>query len=497
MCFGMAAANINAWSRRKYDRPDGSVDNRSRRHFLKTAALGGGGVLVGAAGLNALSPWIWRDPLPLDVNVSFWARSQPPQNPTLEEDLTVDVAIIGGGLTGLSTAYFIRSRSPQKSVAVLEAKGCGNGASGRNGAMVLTMTADRYLNFSNSPAMDKDIYDLTADNVRSLARLSAATGVDCDLETHGTLQVFNDVGDAKAVQDYVRRATSLGMPVESWDSRRLIDAIGSEAYRGGYYDPNGGQVHPMKLVGMFKFAAERAGAKIYENTVVENIEEGRIHVVDTRGGRTVRANSVVLASNAFTPNFGFLRNSILPLREYVAMTRPLSDEELAEIGWHLRVPFNDSRTEVYYFGLTKDRRIHIGGGSPRYGFNNAAGGNPAARRAQLERELVRVFPKLAGIEIEANWDGVIDWSLDASPSVGHTGRYRNIFYGLGYSGHGVNLTSVFGRIIADLEAGHEDAWKRYPFVNASLDYVPNEPFRWIAARAELAWYALTEPDGQG
>jgi glycine/D-amino acid oxidase-like deaminating enzyme len=92
---------------------------------------------------------------------------------------------------------------------------------------------------------------------------------------------------------------------------------------------------------------------------------------------------------------------------------------------------------------------------------------------------------------------VIDWSLNAAPSVGCTGRHRNIFYGLGYSGHGVNLTSVFGRIIADLEAGRADAWKRYPFVAAGFDYVPNEPLRWLAAKAALEWYSLTEPGDRG
>ena len=86
---------------------------------------------------------------------------------------------------------------------------------------------------------------------------------------------------------------------------------------------------------------------------------------------------------------------------------------------------------------------------------------------------------------------MVDWSLDESPSVGRTGRHNNIFYGLGYSGHGVNLTSVFGRIIADLEAGREEPWKPYPFLNASLDYIPNEPFRWMGAQSGLAWYRLT------
>jgi gamma-glutamylputrescine oxidase len=467
----------------------------SRRRFLKTAALGGAGALLGAGGLNAVSPLLWRRRLAIDPNLGYWGRSQLPRNQKLSQDSTVDVAVIGGGLTGLSSAYFLRKVSPGKSVAVVEAVGCGNGASGRNGAMVLTMTADRYVNFSASPAMDKDIYALTADNIRALSRLSTATGIDCELETNGVLQVFDNAADAKATSRYVEHARTLGIPVEFWDARRTAGAIGSEAYEGAFYDPNGGHVHPMKLVQMFKFAAENAGAKIFENTVIEHIEEGRVHVIHTQDGHTLRANSLVLASNAFTPDLGFLRNSILPLREYVAITRPLSEQELRDIGWQLRAPFNDSNTETYYFGQTKDSRIHIGGGPPHYNFDNSDGGGNLAGTpySMLERELVRVFPKLQGVGFDVKWDGVIDWSMDASPSVGYTGKYNNIFYGLGYSGHGVNLTSIFGHIIADLEAGHEDAWRRYPFFNAHLYYVPNEPFRWLTARAGMAWYEFSNP----
>jgi gamma-glutamylputrescine oxidase len=472
----------------------------SRRGFLKGSALAGGGVLLGSAGLNWVSPRIWREPLRIDENAGFWARSQAPKNPALDKDLSVDVAVLGGGLTGLSAAYYIRRASPQKSVAVLEARGCGNGASGRNGAMVLTMTADRYMNFSGAPAMDKRIYDLTVENIRALATLGNAMDIECDLETNGALQVFESAGEAKAALRYVEQARSLGMPVEYWDARQVATALGTQVYTGGFFDPNGGQVHPMKLVHVFKSAAQSAGATVYEDTLVTNIEEGAEVVLHTGGGHRVRAKSLVLASNAYTPNMGFLRNSVLPLREYIAMTRPLSEAELAAIGWRVRVPFNDSRTEVFYLGLTKDGRVHIGGGAPRYEFNNGAGAADAdghadvagLHAARLRRELARIFPTLAGVEFEVNWSGMIDWSLDASPSVGITGSHRNIFYGLGYSGHGVNLTSLFGRIIADLEAGREAEWTQYPFVHAHLIYVPNEPFRWLAAEGSLAWYGLTE-----
>jgi gamma-glutamylputrescine oxidase len=372
------------------------------------------------------------------------------------------------------------------------------------------------MNFSGAPAMDKRIYDLTVENIRTLAALSNAMGIECDLETNGALQVFENAGEAKAARRYVEQARSLGMPVEFWDARQVAAALGTRVYMGGFFDPNGGQVHPMKLVHVFKSAAQSAGAAVYEDTVVAKVEEGAEVVLHTGGGHRVSAKSLVLASNAYTPNMGFLRNSVLPLREYVAVTRPLSEAELAAIGWRVRVPFNDSRTEVFYLGLTKDGRVHIGGGAPRYEFNNGArnkGGSDARdtagagagaadagvarlHAARLQRELTRIFPGLADVEFEVSWSGMIDWSLDASPSVGITGSHRNIFYGFGYSGHGVNLTSLFGRIIADLEAGSEAKWTQYPFVNANPIYVPNEPFRWLAAEGSLAWYGLTEGAGR-
>ncbi len=466
----------------------------NRRRFLKKAALASGGGLLGAAGLNQISPRIWHERLTFEPNRSYWARSQPPQNPPLMEDIVADVAVIGGGFTGLSAAYYIRSVSPQKRVVVLEARGCGNGASGRNGAMVLTMTEDRYMQFSSAPAVDKLIYDLTAENIRRLAKLSAETGIDSELETNGALQVLLTAADVKAAKACVQQARSLGMPLEFWDKEQLLSMLGTGAYEGGFFDPSGGQVHPMKLVHVFKAAAEIAGAEIYENTAVASIREDREHVLHTTDGHTVKAKSLVLATNASTSRLGFLSNSIVPVREYVAVTQPLSERDLAEIGWQKQVPFNDSRTDVFYLGLTQDNRIHIGGGSPDYVFNNGVSDakKAASHFAQLQRELIRIYPKLAGVKFAEGWDGVVDWSLDESPSVGCIGRYKNIFYGLGYSGHGVNLTSVFGRIIADLEAGHEEAWKPYPFVNAGFDYVPNEPFRWLGVQAGLAWYRLTE-----
>jgi len=464
----------------------------SRREFLKNSLYATGGAAISLAAFNQISPSFWKMRVPLEPNDSYWALGRPPPNPPLTSDLNVDVAVVGGGFTGLSSAWFIRRASPHKSVALLEAQHCGSGASGRNGAMVLTNTADRYMNFSADPLIDKRTYELTVQNIAFLKALGQQTGIDCEWQTQGALQVLGTAEDRKAAQEYVRQARQIGMPVEYWESPQIKSAIGTAAYEAAFFDPNCGQVHPMKLVSAWKAAAEAAGAAVHENTVVQHVEEGKTHLLSTSGGHTVRARSLVLATNAFTPNLGFLRNAILPVQEFVAITAPLSATELAQAGWRQPIPFNDSRTEVYYLGLTPDRRIHIGGGAARYAFNGA-GADASSQRlheAQLRQELSRLYPSLSSVAFERSWHGVIDWSLDASPSVGVTGRHNNVYYGIGYSGHGVNLTSLFGRIIADLEAGRSDPWTPYPFVNNRLYYVPNEPFRWLAAKAGLAWYQL-------
>lgn len=336
--------------------------------------------------------------------------------------------------------------------------------------------------------MDKKIYDLTVENIHQLRALSSWTRIDCELEANGALEVFNTQKDLKAGRVYVEKAHKLGMPVELWDKQRTAEELGTRLHEGAFLDPCCGQVHPMKLVHVFKAAACRAGAEIYENTPVARVEEGSVLQLRTATGHTVTAKSLVLASNAFTSKLGFFRNAVVPIFNYIGITPALSESQIAKVGWRSRVPFSDSRTNVTYLGLTRDNRIHIGGGKADYSFNDGVRQRPDAAQAfqNLRQELGRIFPSLAGAEFEAAWSGVVDCSLDFSSSAG---RIRdNVYYGIGYCGHGVNLSSLFGRIIADLEAGQGEKWKDLPFVNHTFPYIPNEPFRWLGAQAALAYY---------
>jgi gamma-glutamylputrescine oxidase len=453
----------------------------------------GAGVLGGGAALNAITPLAIPQDRDFPENGSYWAHELPPPSAPLASDIDADIVVIGGGLTGLSAAYYLRKAMPGRGVILLEARACGNGASGRNGGMVLTMTEDRYMRLQDA-ALERRLYQLTSGNIANLEALARQHGIDCELERNGALQTICAAGQVAEAAAFSSRANAAGFPFEFWDRERTAAVIGTKIYHGALFDPGGGQVHPGKLVGLWKAAALEAGAQIYDNTPVVDIDEGATHQVHTAAGHRIRTPMLVLATNAYTARLGYLRGAVAPIFDYVAMTPVLSEAQLKAAGWRSLIPFNDDRTETYYAGLTRDGRIHFGGGSVDYTFNNGVRvrANADARYAGLHGEFVRHFPSLSEVGFESVWNGSVDMSLDGSPSVGAIGRHRNIFYGIGFSGHGVNLTSVCGRIIADLVAGAGAEWGWLPFVNRLPPYIPNEPFRWLGIEAGLAYTRWTE-----
>jgi gamma-glutamylputrescine oxidase len=467
----------------------------NRRKFLKSTVASGAVAIAGAAAVNAVSPSIWKEEMQFSPNGSYWSQALAIPNGPVQQDLDVDTAVIGGGFTGLSTAYYLKLAQPQRRVVLVEASRCGNGASGRNGAMLLTMTEDRYMEWSGEPEIDRKIYDVTVDNIERLKNLSQKTGLDAEIEQNGALQVCNTKEVAEKGRAFGEKARRAGFPFEFWDREQIAGTIGTKVYPGAHFDPNSGQLHPGKLVRVFRSAAESVGVEIYENSPVLHLEPGEPVRITTASGKTVKARNAVLATNAFTSKLGYLRRATSPIMEYVGITRPLSEAKLREIGWSKRIPFNDSRTEVFYLGLTRENRLHIGGGPADYEFNNRVADPPAASRryARLAEELGRIYPALASEPLELTWSGAVDYSLDGTPSVGHLAGHENIFYGIGFSGHGVNLTSVFGRILADLIQGQAAGWTWLPYLNRLPPYTPNEPFRWLGIQLAMSAVRLTDP----
>lgn len=459
----------------------------TRRDLLKRGGIAAAVTLAAGAGVNAAAPLLWREQIEVDKNRSYWSEALPEARSPLARPLDADVAVVGGGLTGLSAAFHLRVQSPGRRVVLLEARRCGNGASGRNGAMLLTMTPDRWLQASDEPEVDQRILALTRSNIEELRALAVRFGVDIELDTPGAALMLISASEARKARASAARLRDAGMPVEFWEPERIHHEVGTSVYAGALYDAASGQVHPGKLVALWRAAALAAGVEIYEDTPVAAIDEGPVHTLTTAAGHRVRAPALVLATNAYSSQLGYLRNRYVPLVAYVGITKPLDAELVAQLGWRSRAPFADSRTDEHWMGLTRDNRIRIGGGPKgySYGFND---GTPPAmveqyRSAALARELERIFPALGRVEFETCWDGAVDCSLNLTASVGRMGRHDNLYYAIGYSGHGVNLTSVFGKVIAELIAGQDERWWWLPDLNRRLPYIPNEPFRWLGLRA--------------
>jgi len=460
----------------------------SRRSLLRRAALTTAGVALGGVGINELAPVVDAERIGVDENASFWARALPAAGPPLDRALDVDVVIVGAGLTGLSTAYHLRRLLPGRQVAVLEARRCGNGASARNGGMLLPSTGERYLVPGTDAALDRRVHELTLENIAFLRQLQDELGMDAELDPTGAFHALRSADDARHAATDASRLRDRGIAVEYWTREQAAAAIGTSAYAGALFDPGAGHVHPGKLVALWKRAAELSGAHIYEGTPVTQIEEGAVHMLTTAAGRRVRAPVLVLATNAYGTQLGYLRAAIAPVWSHVAVTPPLADAQLAALGWSARAPFDDDRTELFYLGRTRDGRVHIGGGRVDYSFNDAAPAAPvrAKRYQALHAELARLYPMLRDVPFETAWSGAVDMSIDAAPALGRMGRADNVYYAIGYSGHGVNLSSVFGRILADLIAGFGAQWAWLPYLNRTPPYLPNEPYRWLSIRARLA-----------
>jgi len=305
----------------------------SRRNFLKSSAIVAGSIIGGTIATELTFPFIFPEVLAFDENNSLWNINQPSKNPSLKEDIDVDIAIIGGGYTGLSAAYYLAQRFPGKKIALFEAKGVGHGASGRNGGMLLPQTANEYMQIYSDPQTHKRIYDATVKNMDDLAQLIQIQKIDCDLRSNGALLVIAKERQVDQYRQYASQAKALGMPIEFWDRKRTQTEIGTQAYYSSLYEPNAAEIHPMKLVYALKKAAEDAGAKVYEDSSVTHVEEGKtIRLFLGEANHKVNAEALVLATNGYTSKLGFFKNSVIPVHTPMAVTPPLPESTFSNIG---------------------------------------------------------------------------------------------------------------------------------------------------------------------
>ncbi|HTZ06249.1 MAG TPA: FAD-dependent oxidoreductase, partial [Gaiellaceae bacterium] len=401
---------------------------------------------------------------------------QPPA-PSLTEEVEADVAVVGGGYTGLWTALALRERAPELRVVLLEAEICGAGPSGRNGGFIHGYWAS--LASARAVLGDVDAVRLAVAGeqiVPGVRAFAESRGEDVWLREGGMLMVSAAPAQDEAVARAAEAAAAVGRADQAVPLSRdeLARRVSSPVFREGVFYPDGATVHPGLLVRALRRAALDAGVVLYEGTPVRRVRDG---LVETASG-SVRAREIVLALNAALTGWSPASRNLTNFGSYVVLTEPAPDA-LAEIGWTGGEAIVDARMFLHYFRTTNDGRVLMGSGSGPIGFGGRvdgrfSGDTPTAARA--EAGLRRLLPGLAGARVERAWGGPIDVSADHLPFFS-TKPGTRIHYGAGYSGHGVGPSWLGGRILASLALGSDDEWTRLPLATRRVPRLPPEPLR--------------------
>lgn len=432
--------------------------------------------------------------------VGFWHEtvdfSRP--NPPLIGTTAADVAIIGGGYAGLSTALELKRAEPGLRVVLLESHLCGYGASGRNGGFAMTLfglTMELVkLRFGREAVREAQTFmDQAVENVGRLVREEQ---IDCDYERNGLMTVATSEGGARRLQRETALANALGFhEIHYLDAAETRRRVNSATYLGARFEENCAILNPAKFARGLKRAAESAGALIYEKTPVTVVRSSERHgpvVVEAPLGQ-VRAQKVVFATNAYARAFPQLARMQVPVGTYIVLTEPLSPEQLAPISWAGREGIEDSPNLVHYYRLTADNRLLMGGGDVTFKRNGALPNDfePRVFR-ELEEHLVLTFPSLKTARITHRWGGPVSVPVDMAPAFGYLGDDRRICYALGCVGHGVAMMSYAGNILRDLALERQSAFTELFFVNRRTIPWPPEPVLFPAAHLIRGYMRLED-----
>jgi glycine/D-amino acid oxidase-like deaminating enzyme len=417
-----------------------------------------------------------------DENRSAWLAGKEPYEPAprFAADRSADVVIIGGGFTGMATAYHLSRRFPEKDIVLIEAREIGNGASGRNGGQMLNWVNGLD---PSTPEEAKRIYEATREGIESILTIVAEHRLSVPLTSAGHFEVFTAARAADASEEALERLKGGGIPLRFVRGRELHEAIDLEGVEGAIFDPGSGTLDGLAYLRSLRPVLEKQGVRIFEGTPALRVREGREIEVETPGG-CVRAPSAVLATNAYTPRLGYFRSALVPLHSHALATAPRPPEEWASRGWKKGASFIDDRSRISYGTLTPDGRVLFGGGSNsayQYLFGNRtrSSGPSEASVENMRLQLLRYLPRLEGVPITHRWSGPVALTLSRLPAIGVRGAHRNLFFALGYSGHGITLANLAGKILTDLYAGSDERWRGLPFYGRKPRYIPPEPLRFL------------------
>ncbi|PWT87790.1 MAG: hypothetical protein C5B54_11720 [Acidobacteria bacterium] len=423
--------------------------------------------------------------LPIE-QACFWMQTKrAPAQPPLQETKKVDIAIIGGGFTGLWTSVFLKQLAPSTEIALLEKECVGYGGSGRN-AGILGETVDHshhlaitHFGFEEARRLAR----IGKENVDEMAAFFSAHSLDCDFELSGRLYVSLTPAHVEDAKKSIEVATDLGVTGMRFLAKdEMYAEIHSPLYLGGVFASGAGILHPIKLIEGLKQFALKQGVQIFENTPVSKFHGVEVH---TPHG-SIHSQRVILATDAYSHHlFPQLLHRFIPLYDYILVSEPLTPEQQELIGWKNRQGVIDGRTFFNYYRLTADNRVVWGTSEAAYYSPNRVDqkyDHSEEHYASLRVSFARHFPQLSELKFPFGWGGPIASTTRLTPFFGTLDQGK-IIYALGYTGHGIGSTRIAAKILANMALDRSCELLDLAMVRQKPFPYPPEPLRDVAVRA--------------
>lgn len=415
----------------------------------------------------------------------------------LAGDANADVAVVGAGLTGLWTAYYLAQERPDLRIVVLEKEVAGYGASGRNGGWASALFPASLATLARMGSREGALAQHRAmrDSIDEVIRAAATEGIEADIAKGGTVVLARTAPQLARARHEVAEARAWG---RGEDDLRLLDAeaarrvLNATGTLGATYTPDCAALHPARLVRGLARAVEARGVVVHERTTVTAIEPHRVHT--ERG--VVTAEQIVRATEGYTPTLRGQRRTLVPVHSLIIATAPLPAAVWDEIGLARRETFSDHRNLIVYGQRTADDRLVFGGrGAPYHYASRIAPAHDRDERvfAGLYATLLDMFPVLRGTRITHSWGGVLGVPRDWCASVGLDATTGLAWAG-GYVGDGVTTTNLAGRTLRDLLLGHDTALTSLPWVGHRSPRWEPEPLRWLGINAGLRTMTLADAE---
>jgi glycine/D-amino acid oxidase-like deaminating enzyme len=417
---------------------------------------------------------------------SIWQAELPADPMTVRSlggDITSDVAVIGGGFVGLWTAITLKQLEPDLRVVILEANRCASGASGLNGGFVMSWWP-KIASLVRLCGRDDALWlaDATTQSVGELGTFLQQHRIDAEYRQAGWLWTATTPAHVGAWNDVVDTAQRVGRGdvFQQLSPQAVAQRSGSDAHIAGICEPINATLHPGKLGQGLVRLAQDLGVEVYEHTRVTALNRAVPATLVTRGG-CVKASRVVVATNAWAATVPELKRQFVCVGSAIVATPPIP-ERLEQIGWNGGESITDSQATVNYYRTTRSGRIVFGKGGGRIYFTGVPGKvafHDTQGIAEAAADFRRVYPMLADVPIAQSWSGPIDRTYDSLPLLGNLPDAPHVFYGVGWSGNGVNPSRIGARILASLILGKRDRWSENGLVNRKARHFPPEPLRYL------------------